>query len=87
MSQQLYSWVYIQKKENINLKRHMHPNVHSTLSTTAKIWKQPELAPMEEWIKMQYTHTQQNITYPEKRMTFCHLQQHEWSGLGRYYAK
>ena len=65
----------------------MHPNVHSTLSTIAKIWKQPKLPSMEEWVKMQYTHTQQNITYPEKRMTFFRLQQHEWSGLGGYYAK
>ena len=30
MIQQFHSWVYIQKNENTNLKRHMHPNVHNS---------------------------------------------------------
>ena len=29
----------------------MHPNVHSTLLTTAQIWKQPKCPSTEEWIK------------------------------------
>ena len=31
MTQQFYSWVYTRKKhENTNLKRYIHPNVHSS---------------------------------------------------------
>ena len=30
MIQQSHSWQYIQKNENTNLKRYMHPNVHSS---------------------------------------------------------
>ena len=31
MIRQSHSWVYIQKKQNSNLKRYMHPNVHSSI--------------------------------------------------------
>ena len=33
MNQQFHSWVYIQKekKENINSKRYMYPNAHSSV--------------------------------------------------------
>ena len=30
MIQQSHSWAYIQKDENSNLKRYMHPSVHSS---------------------------------------------------------
>ena len=30
MTQQFLSWVYIQKNKNTNLKRYMHPDVHSS---------------------------------------------------------
>ena len=28
MIQQLHSWAYIRKRQNSDLKRYMHPNVH-----------------------------------------------------------
>ena len=31
MIQQFCSWVYIQRKQNTNLKRYMHPNIHSSI--------------------------------------------------------
>ena len=31
MIQQFLSWVYIQRKQNTNLKRYMHPNIHSSI--------------------------------------------------------
>ena len=31
MIQQFHSWAYIQKDENFNLKRHIYPNVHSSI--------------------------------------------------------
>ena len=35
------------------------------LSTIAKIWKQPQCPPIDEWIKkMWYIYTQWNITQP-----------------------
>ena len=30
MIQQSHSWVYIQRKQNSNLKRYIYPNVHSS---------------------------------------------------------
>ena len=38
-------------RENSNLKRYMHPNVHSTLFTIAKMWKQPKCSLTKEWTK------------------------------------
>ena len=36
----------------------MHPNVHSSTFTIAKIWKQPKCPSTYEWIKkMWYTYT------------------------------
>ena len=31
MIQKFQSWVYIQRKQNTNLKRYMHPNIHSSI--------------------------------------------------------
>ena len=31
MNQQFHSWVYIKKTKNINSKRYMYPNVHSSI--------------------------------------------------------
>ena len=47
-----------EKNENSNSKRYMHPNVHSSLFTIAKKWKQPKCPSTDDWIKkMWYTHT------------------------------
>ena len=47
---QFYYWAYIWR-ENHNLKRHLHPNVHGRLFTMVKTWKQAK-----------YLHTQWTIT-------------------------
>ena len=33
---QFNSWVYIQKKWNINLKRYMHPNIYSNIISNSQ---------------------------------------------------
>ena len=40
--------------ENHNSERYMHPNVHCSIITIAKMWKQPILALIEEWIEIWY---------------------------------
>ena len=39
---------FLEKNENSNLKRYMHPNVHSSVFTIAKIWKQPKCPSIDE---------------------------------------
>ena len=64
--------IYLEKNENTNLKRCMHPNVHPALFIIAKIWKQPKCPSTEKWIKKiwiymdthTHTHTKWNITQP-----------------------
>ena len=50
---------YIFKEiQNTNLKEYMHPYVHCSVFTVAKIWKQPKCPPIENWIKKKwYIHT------------------------------
>ena len=43
---------YLKKNENTNLKRYMHPTVHSST-----IYRQPKCPSTDEGIKMWYTHT------------------------------
>ena len=53
MIQQFHCWK-MKENENINTKRYMEPNVHSSIAilfTTAKIWKQPKGSSTDEWIK------------------------------------
>ena len=48
----------------------------------AKTWKQPKYLSIDKWIKnvwYTHTHTQWNITQPQRRMESCHLQQHGWT--------
>ena len=52
MIKQFYSWVLSKKNENTNLKRYMHPTVHSST-----IYRQPKCPSTDEGIKMWYTHT------------------------------
>ena len=40
--------------EKYNLKGHTLPNVHCSLFTMAKTWKQPKCPSTEDWIKMWY---------------------------------
>ena len=37
--------------KTLNLKRYMHPNVHSSTIYIAKTWKQPKCPSTDEWIK------------------------------------
>ena len=43
--------IYQEKMKSLNSKRYIHPNIHSTLFTTPKAWKQPKCPLTEEWIK------------------------------------
>ena len=47
MIQDFHCWAYTQ--QNYNLKRYMHPYVHSS-TITAKTWKQPKYPSTDEWI-------------------------------------
>ena len=56
-------------KENHNLKKYMHFNVHySTIykirEDMAKKWKQPKYPLTEEWIKKMWYYIQWNTTQP-----------------------
>ena len=56
------------------------PMFIATLSTIAKVWKEPKCPSMDEWIKkMWYLYIQWSITRQSKRMKSCHLQLHEWN--------
>ena len=43
--------IYPEKSENMNLKRYMHPTVHSSIIYNCQIRKQPECPSTHEWIK------------------------------------
>ena len=68
MIQQPLAWVYVQKDENSNSKRHMNLNFHS--STIYNTWKQPKCPQTDEWIKMwcarTHTHTRKYYLTTEK---------------------
>ena len=50
---QFHSWVYIwKKKRNINLKRCMQPNVHSSIICNCQDMKAKKCTSKNEWIKM-----------------------------------
>ena len=100
MTQQFHSWVYIplSKEENSNSKRYIHPSVHCTMFTIAKMRKR--LVSTNRWMGKEdvvYTHTHTHththarthhgiLLSRKKEWKFCHLQQ-STDGLGRYYAK
>jgi len=50
VTQQFHSWVYIYIYKNTNLKRYMHPNIHSKIIYNCQIWKQSKCPSMDEWI-------------------------------------
>ena len=60
MIQQSHSWAYIQKEENTNSKRCMHLSVHSSTVYNNH--------GMEANYMLIHTHTQWNITQPQKIM-------------------
>ena len=86
----LYKWY-----GSADSKGHMHSHVYSSISTIAKVWKEPKCPLTVEWIKKWYVcaciyiythicvytymHTQRNITQWSKRMKSCHLQLHGWN--------
>ena len=51
----------------------------TTLSTTAKKWKQPECPKMEEWVdQVWYIYLHWNVIQPSKRRKSCHIGWHWW---------
>ena len=85
MFQQFPSWVYISKNTNTNMKRYMHPNVHTALSTVAKINKQPKCPLIDEWIKKMCIYLYNGILLSHKGrmkyMAICNM-----DGSGGYHA-
>ena len=78
MAQQLHSWVYIQERQNTNLKRCMHPSVHRSIIYNSQGMKQLKCPSAEEWMrKMQCINAEEKRSaITKKRRTFYHLQQH-----------
>ena len=54
MTQQSNSWYIPRKDENSNLKRYMHPNVHSSTIYKAKTWKPPKHPPTNDCLKKRW---------------------------------
>ena len=56
------------EKKNSNVKKYMHPNVHSsTICNNTETQKHPKCPLKDEWIKnMSCSHTQWNTTQPYK---------------------
>ena len=76
-------------KQNTNLTRYMHLNVHTELFSIAKVWKQAKCLPTDEWVKkMWYTHTHTHTveyysTIKKWNFSYCS----NMDGLGWHYAK
>ena len=52
MTQQIHSWLYIQKKTQTLIRKDTcTPMFIAALFTIAKIWKQPKCPPTEDWIE------------------------------------
>ena len=66
MNQQFHSWVYIQKekKENINSKRYMYPNAHSSVIYNGQDMEGIHPSTDKCIKKTYYTHTHTNTTQP-----------------------
>ena len=45
----------------------MHPNVHCSVFTIAKTWKQPKCPSTKEWIKMRYIYTMEYFSTIKKK--------------------
>ena len=72
--------IYLKKIKNTNLKRYMHPSVHSSIIYKFQDMEGPKCPSTDEWIKKTWCiHIQWNITQPWKRMKFCHLEPYEWT--------
>ena len=63
--------------ENLDLKRDMHPIVHSSTVSIAQTWKQTKCPLTDEQIKKCVVYKQWNVIPPLKKS--CHLQKHRWS--------
>ena len=52
MTQRIHCWDYtLRILKNTNSKEPTHLNVHSSMITIAKCWKQPKCSSVNEWIK------------------------------------
>ena len=74
-----------EKKRNMLIwKDACTPMFLAALLTMAEVWNQPKCPSAAEWIKKMWFW---NITQPQKRMKFCHLQQHGWTWRVLYLTK
>ena len=56
-----------EEMQNTNRKEYVHPVFIAALFTTAKMWKQPECPPVDEWIKkLWYIYTVEYYTAERK---------------------
>ena len=68
--------IYPEKMKNSNLKRYMHPNVHSSTIYNSQDMEATKRPLTDEWLKkMWYIYTMEYYS-AIKRMKYCHLQQH-----------
>ena len=72
MTQQSHYWAYTGSTwENHNWKRHMYPNVHCSIFTIVRTWKQPRCPLTDEWIKKVVVHVYNGIL-------LSHIKEHIW---------
>ena len=78
MSQQSYSWAYIQRKTTIQ-KDTCNSMFTAALFTIARTWKQPKYLSTEEWIKeIWYIYTMKCCSVI-KGMKLGHLERCGWT--------
>ena len=71
--------IYPQDSCMLNQRDTCTPKFIATLSTIAKVWKEPKCPSMDEWIKEMWYYMQWSITRQSKRMKSCHLQLRGWN--------
>ena len=60
-----------EENENTNSNRNMHPNVHSSIFSTAMMWKQLKCLSIDKWIKQRhYTATVEYYSAIKKNEIF-----------------
>ena len=69
------------KNENSNLKRYMHPNIHSSTIYNSQDIEATQI-PINRWMDKEdvvYVLAIDYYSAIKKKMKFCHLQQHGWT--------
>ena len=74
------------KNKKSDLKRYMHPTVHSCIIYNSQTWEHPKCPSTHEWLKKWFiyththTHTHNEILLSHKKgRNFCRLQQYRWT--------